>query len=68
MAPNGKGLAVFAMGGIASGVNIRNAEYMAENITLKSDNPMGVSNSFIGKKVEISVDKGSLLIIYEKYN
>lgn len=68
MEPKGKGLAVFAMGGIASGVNIRNAEYMAENITLKPDNPMGVSNSFIGKKVEISVDNGSLLIIYEKYN
>ena len=62
----GDGLSVFAIGGNADKVDIHGAKYVAEQLYLTSDNPTAVSNSFTGKTVEISVQKGSLLIIAEK--
>jgi thiamine pyrophosphokinase len=57
---------VFAVGGNAYNVEIKGAEYVAAGIDLGPNQPMGVSNSYIGNEVEISVEKGSLLIIAEK--
>ena len=60
---------VFSFGGDASGVCIKDAKYEAENINLKSDFPLGVSNSFTEKgKARISAKRGALLIMseYEK--
>lgn len=63
---DGADLSVFAFGGDAKGVTIKGGKYQAENVTLTMDNPTAVSNSFIGKKVRISVESGSLLVIAAK--
>lgn len=59
-------LSVFALGGRASGVNIKGAKYIAEGLDLTPDNPTAVSNSYVGNKVTVSVERGSLLIITER--
>ena len=59
------GFSVFAFGKNAKGVTIKGGKYEALNVELSPDNPTAVSNSFIGKEVEISVREGSLLIITE---
>ena len=61
----GKNLSVFAYGDTAEGVSVKGALYEAENITLKNDFALGVSNSFLSSDVTISVSSGALLIIYE---
>ncbi|MCI8957291.1 MAG: thiamine diphosphokinase [Eubacterium sp.] len=57
------GFSIFALGGIAHKVNIKDAMYLLHDFELAPDNPTGTSNSFIGKEVTISVEKGSLLIV-----
>ena len=57
---------VFCMGADARGVTIRGGKYDADNVTLSAGFPLGVSNHFIGQGAEISVEKGSLLVIYER--
>ena len=54
---------VFAFGGDAKGVSILGGKYQAEAATFSCDYPLGVSNSFIGKEVDISVEEGFLLLI-----
>ena len=59
---------VFCMGADATGVAIRGGKYDVENATLSAGFPLGVSNHFEGKPVEISVDKGSLLVLWDTGN
>lgn len=56
---------VFCTGGIAEGVSIRGGFYGAEDAALTDAFPLGVSNHFTGRPVEISVRKGRLLIGWE---
>ena len=42
--------------------------YPLENGTLTAGFPLGVSNHFTGEKAEISVEDGSLLVIWEREN
>ena len=58
-------LSVFAVGSDSEGVSIEGAEYSAEGINLSPSFPLGVSNSFCGNSVNISVQKGALLIIWQ---
>ena len=60
------GFSVFCLGADAQCVSIRGGAYEAENVTLTAAFPLGVSNHFIGKEVEISVQNGRLLIIYDR--
>ena len=62
----GKLFSVFAFGGEARGVDILGASYELKDGTLTTDNPLGVSNAFIGTPVRIAVREGALLIIREK--
>lgn len=55
-------LSVFCLGAAARGVTIRGAQYEVTDAVLTADFPLGVSNHFAGKEVEISVCDGSLLI------
>ena len=61
-------LSVFCMGETATGVTIQGMQYELENSTLSADFPLGVSNHFIGKEAEISVAKGSLLLLWDVDN
>jgi thiamine pyrophosphokinase len=56
------------MGEDAKGVNLRNLQYPLENGTLTAGFPLGVSNHFIGKPAEISLESGSLLILWDRKN
>ncbi len=57
---------VFCLGSDARGVSIRGGQYEAEQISLTSGFPLGVSNHFIGNAVEISAQSGRLLVIYDR--
>lgn len=58
-------ISVFSLSDKSTGVNEIGLSYTLENATLTNDLALGVSNEFIGKKSEISVDNGYLLIITE---
>ena len=59
-------ISVFAFGGEAEGVTIRNLYYNQEKGTLTPAFPLGVSNHLIGEEAEVSVEKGSVLIFWDK--
>lgn len=61
-------LSVFCMGKDATGVTIRGAQYELENATLSSGFPLGVSNRFVQKKTTVSVEDGTLLLIWRRTN
>ena len=56
-------LSVFAVGGTAEGVTEKGLKYTLTDAVVKEDFPIGISNEFIGEKAEISVEKGSLLVV-----
>ncbi len=59
----GKTFSVFAFEDDAKGVSVLGGKYEANNVTLKPEFPLGVSNSFIKNSVEISVKDGVLIIM-----
>ncbi len=59
---------VFCMGADAEGVTIRGGKYDAENVTLSAGFPLGVSNHFEGRPVTVSVENGSLLVLWDTVN
>ena len=59
---------VFCMGADAKGVTIQGGKYDAENVTLSAGFPLGVSNHFEGRDVTVSVEAGSLLILWDTAN
>ena len=61
-------VSVFCMGRDAEGVTLDNLHYPLENGTLTPGFPLGVSNHFIGKPAEIAVEKGSLLVLWDRKN
>ena len=61
-------LSVFCMGADAKGVTIQGGKYEAESVTLCGGFPLGVSNHFEGKEVTVSVESGSLLVLWDSRN
>ena len=61
-------ISVFCMGPAAVGVTETGLFYGIEDGVFTSGFPLGVSNHFTGKKAEISVKNGSLLVLWEKQN
>ena len=64
-------LSVFCLGADARGVSLRGLYYPLEGGTLTAGFPlgvMGVSNHFTGAPAEISVEEGSLLVMWERKN
>lgn len=59
---------VFCMGADAEGVTIRGGKYEAEGATLTAGFPLGVSNHFEGREVTVTVEKGSLLVLWDTAN
>lgn len=66
--PGGKegDISVFCMGKDAQGVNIRGLYYTLENGTLTSGFPLGVSNHFTDSPATVTVEEGSLLILWRR--
>ena len=61
-------LSVFCMGAKAQRVCLRNLKYNVENATITGDFPLGVSNHFTGKPARITVEKGSILAMWDRKN
>ena len=61
-------VSVFSVDKCSKGVAIKGLEYTLNNAQLQFNNPLGVSNSFIGKQCEISVSDGTLLVMWEEKN
>ena len=59
-------ISVFCMGADAENVTSRGLQYGLEKGRLTAGFPLGVSNYFVGKESEISVQNGSLLVIYDR--
>ncbi|MBQ4061786.1 MAG: thiamine diphosphokinase [Christensenellaceae bacterium] len=57
-------VSVFCMGERALGVCIKGLKYEACNIEMTPDNPVGVSNEFVGKESLISVKSGVLTVLW----
>ena len=60
--PN-KQISVFAFGDKAYGVTEKGFHYSIENYTLNPFNPIGISNDIVSDFGEISVEKGTLIVI-----
>ena len=61
-------ISVFCLGADARGVSLRGLYYPLEEGTLTAGFPLGVSNHFTGAPAEISVEEGSLLVMWERKN
>ena len=58
----------FCMGADAQNVTIQGLHYPLAHGTLTSGFPLGVSNHFTGKSAAVSVENGSLLLIWDRAN
>ena len=61
-------LSVFCMGADAENVTIEGLQYGLEKGTLSAGFPLGVSNHFVGKAARVSVEKGSVLLLWDRTN
>ncbi len=59
-------ISVFSHSDKCMGVYLRGLKYTLENAELSNKFPLGVSNEFIGTESEISVNKGTAIIIYSR--
>ena len=59
---------LFCLGADAAGVTLRGLKYSLEKGSLTAGFPLGVSNSFTGESAAVTVEKGSLLAIWERTN
>lgn len=61
-------LSVFCAGGTAKGVTLRGLKYELDRAELTSSFPLGVSNEFTGRSAHISVENGTLLVLWQGEN
>ena len=61
-------VSVFCLGADAEGVTLENLHYPLEKGILTAGFPLGVSNHFTGKPAKITVEQGSLLVLWDGKN
>ncbi len=59
-------ISIFSMSDVSEGVTIKGLKYTLDDYELKNTIALGVSNEFIGEDSEISVKKGTLLVVCQK--
>lgn len=59
-------VSVFSLSSESRGVTIKNLKYTVDNMTFYSYKPIGVSNEFLGVDSSITVEEGTLLVVYKK--
>ena len=59
-------VSVFCPGPDAEGVCLEGLYYPLSNAVLTSSFPLGVSNQFTGRPARISVERGTLLVMWEE--
>lgn len=59
-------LSVFAWGGAAEGVTLSGLRYTLTDGILTPHHPLGVSNQFTGEGAVVSVERGTLLVLWER--
>lgn len=59
-------ISVFCPDGEAAGVTLRGLQYPLTDAALRSEFPLGVSNSFLGEAASVSVTSGRLLVMWEE--
>lgn len=59
-------ISVFSFTDESSGVCEKGLKYTLDGAQLTNKFPLGVSNSFIGEDSEVSVENGTLIIMYER--
>ena len=59
-------VSVFCMGADAEGVSLEGLYYPLDRQPLTAGFPLGVSNHFIGAEAVIAVEKGSLLVLWDR--
>ena len=59
-------VSVFAHSDAARGVYEKGLKYALDNAVLLNTNPLGISNEFIGLPSSISVDDGTLVVVYKQ--
>jgi len=57
-------LSVFCSGDKATGVTLKGLKYPLRDATLTCDMPLGVSNEFTGAESAVSVQKGTLIVLW----
>ena len=62
----GETVSVFSWTDRSEGVTLRGLKYPLENATLTNTFALGVSNSFAEETATVSVDRGTLLVMWEK--
>ncbi len=68
--PRGKKgtVSVFCLGSDARGVTLRGLYYPLSGAALTAGFPLGVSNHFTGEAASITVEEGSLLVLWDREN
>ena len=61
-------VSVFCMGADATGVTLEGLHYPLQDGILAAGFPLGVSNHFTGKPAKITVQNGSLLVLWDRKN
>ncbi len=61
-------LSVFCSGADAAGVTLRGLQYPLEDAVLTPGFPLGVSNHFLGCPAEVSLQRGRLLLLWDRSN
>lgn len=59
-------VSVFCQGDAAYGVTLEGLKYPLNGANLTCDFPLGVSNEFTGAPVRVAVEKGTLLVVWER--
>lgn len=59
-------ISVFSHSDTSKGVSIKGLKYELENAEMKNSFALGVSNEFIGKESSVSVENGTLIIVYTR--